>query len=220
MTQPIAILLVDDHSLFRDSLSQLLESEPDLHVVATCASVEDGLATLERERVDLALLDYDLGEKQGIEFIEQARKRGFTGRILMVTAGMTEEATARALQNGCSGVFLKHNPPSQLIEAIHRVIVGGVWLDSESVRSLITRVNGNVENQASSLSLSAREKSILKALFEGLTNKEIATELGVSENVVKWAMQQLFEKTGARTRSQLVRVALERQQDWFGGGVE
>jgi DNA-binding NarL/FixJ family response regulator len=220
MKQRIAILLVDDHSLFRDSLSRLLESELDLHVVGTCGSIEDGLGTLERERVDLVLLDYDLGAKQGMDFIEQARKRGFTGRILMVTAGMTEEFTALALQNGCSGIFLKHSPPGQLIEAIHRVMAGGVWLDSNSVQSIMTRVSGSVECQRKSVSLSAREKSVLKALFEGLTNKEIATDLGVSENVVKWAMQQLFEKTGARTRSQLVRVALERQQEWFRAGVE
>jgi DNA-binding NarL/FixJ family response regulator len=214
MDHKISILLVDDHSLFRESLSRLLASEPDFRVSATCASIEDALAILEHENVDLVLLDYDLGEKQGLGFIEQARRSGFAGRILMVTAGMTEEVTIRALERGCSGIFLKHSPPGQLIEAIHQVMAGGIWLDSEAIRSLISRANGKLAEQRNTVSLTTRERAVLKALFEGLTNKEIASQLNVSENVVKWAMQQLFEKTGARTRSQLVRVALEKQRDW------
>jgi DNA-binding NarL/FixJ family response regulator len=202
----IRILLVDDHGLFRESLSRLLQAETDIEIAGTCASVGEALAVLDREAVDLVLLDYDLGEEQGSAFLEQAKRRGFAGRILMVTAGMNDAGTLRALEGGSSGVFLKHSPPAQLVEAIHKVMNGEMWLDSGAVRSLIAGAN---ENRGTA-PLTERERSVLKSVFEGLTNKEIATRMQLSESSVKAAMQQLFDKTGVRTRSQLVRIALER----------
>jgi DNA-binding NarL/FixJ family response regulator len=197
---------VDDHGLFRESLSRLLQAETDIAIAGTCASVGEALAVLDREAVDLVLLDYDLGEEQGSAFLEKAKRRGFAGRILMVTAGMNDAGTLRALEGGSSGVFLKHSPPAQLVEAIHKVVNGEMWLDSGAVRSLIAGAN---ENRGTA-PLTERERSVLKSVFEGLTNKEIATRMHLSESSVKAAMQQLFDKTGVRTRSQLVRIALER----------
>jgi len=211
MGQPIRILLVDDHSLFRESLSRLLEAEPDLRIVGSCSSVTEALETLDREPVDMVLLDYDLGEEQGASFLSDAKAQGFDGRVLMVTAGMSDAGTLRVLEGGASGVFLKHSPPGQLIEAIHKVMQGELWLDPKAVRSLVAGATGKSEEQRASQPLSPRERAVLKGVFEGLTNKEIATTLQISESSVKAAMQQLFDKTGVRTRSQLVRIALERR---------
>jgi two-component system nitrate/nitrite response regulator NarL len=86
MAQPIRILLVDDHSLFRDSLSRLLQAEPDFRIVGTCASATEALPVLDREHPDVVLLDFDLGEEQGLQFLDESKKRGFRGRVLMVTA--------------------------------------------------------------------------------------------------------------------------------------
>jgi DNA-binding NarL/FixJ family response regulator len=216
MQQPIRILLVDDHSLFRESLSRLLEAEPDFRIVATCATVTDALTVLKGERVDIVLLDYDLGDEQGSAFLEEARQQRFQGRILMVTAGMGDAATLRAFESGASGVFLKHSPPAQLIEAIRQVMSGEMWLDSRAVRSLIAGANVRTEAENTAQPLSARQRSILKAVFEGLTNKEIAAHMQISESSVKAVLQQLFEKTGVRTRSQLVRIAIEHHAgDWL-----
>jgi DNA-binding NarL/FixJ family response regulator len=207
--------LVDDHSLFRESLSRLLQAEPDLRIVGDCATVREALAVLDREQVDVVLLDYDLGEEQGAQFLESTKGRGFEGRVLMVTAGMNDAGTLRALESGASGIFLKHSPPSQLIEAIYRVVKGETWLDSKAVRSLVAGASGRSEEQRSSQPLTTRERAVLKGVFEGLANKEIAANLQISEGSVKAVMQQLFDKTGVRTRSQLVRIALERlTSDW------
>jgi len=207
--------LVDDHSLFRESLSRLLQAEPDLRIVGDCATVREALAVLDREQVDVVLLDYDLGEEQGAQFLESTKSRGFEGRVLMVTAGMNDAGTLRALESGASGIFLKHSPPSQLIEAIYRVVKGETWLDSKAVRSLVAGASGRSEEQRSSQPLTTRERAVLKGVFEGLANKEIAANLQISEGSVKAVMQQLFDKTGVRTRSQLVRIALERlTSDW------
>jgi len=215
MQQQIRLLLVDDHSLFRESLSRLLEAEPEFRIAATCATVEEALAAIDRHPIDVVLLDYDLGDRQGSMFLDEAKRRGFAGRILMVTAGMSDGGTLRAFESGSAGVFLKHSPPSQLVEAIHKVASGEIWLDSRAVQSLVSGAAGKSEQVASG-SLTARERSVLKAVFEGLTNKEIGGRLQISESSVKAVLQQLFEKTGVRTRSQLVRIALEKHAaDWL-----
>jgi len=98
------------------------------------------------------------------------------------------------------------------------VVKGEMWLDSRAVRSLVAGASGKTEEQRTAEPLSARERAVLKGVFEGLTNKEIGGQLQISEGSVKAAMQQLFDKTGVRTRSQLVRIALERlKQDWRTG---
>ena len=219
MDPGIRILLVDDHSLFRESLSRLLEGEPKFRVVGSCASASEALALLNREKADIVLLDYDLGEEQGELFLNGAKAAGFTGRVLMVTAGMSDAGTLRALESGASGIFLKHSPPVQLVEAIHKVLAGEVWLDPRAVRSLVAGVAGKSEEQRTTQPLSPRERAVLNGVFEGLANKEIAANLAISESSVKAVMQQLFDKTGVRTRSQLVRIALERRaQDWLAEG--
>jgi len=206
---------VDDHSLFRESLSRLLEAEADFRIAGNCASAAEALAVLDREPVDVVLLDYDLGEEQGSSFLESAKKKGFQGHVLMVTAGMSDAGTLRALESGAAGVFLKHSPPTQLVEAIHKVVSGETWLDSRAVRSLVAGASGKSDEQRNTQPLTEREHAVLKGVFEGFSNKEIAGKLQISEGSVKAAMQQLFDKTGVRTRSQLVRIALERlAQDW------
>ena len=194
----------------------MLEAESDFLIVATCATVRDALTVLKAEPVDVVLLDYDLGDEQGSAFLEEAKRLRFEGRILMVTAGMGDAVTLRAFEGGASGVFLKHSPPAQLVEAIHQVMNGEMWLDSRAVRSLVAGANVRTEAENMAQPLSARERNVLKAVFEGLTNKEIAANMQISESSVKAVLQQLFEKTGVRTRSQLVRIAIEQHAgDWL-----
>jgi DNA-binding NarL/FixJ family response regulator len=204
--------------LFRESLSRLLEAEPDYKIVGSCGSATEAIRLLKATPVDLVLLDYDLGDEQGSGFLAEAKRQGFTGKILMVTAGMSDAGTLRALEGGAAGIFLKHSPPAQLVEAIEKVMNGEVWLDSKAVRSLIAGANSKSEEQRTSQPLSSRERTVLKSVFEGLTNKEIAALLEISESSVKAVLQQLFDKTGVRSRSQLVRIALEQHsQDWLKG---
>jgi DNA-binding NarL/FixJ family response regulator len=221
MSQEIKILLVDDHGLFRESLSRLLQAEPDFRIAATCGSATEALAVVDQQRIDVVLLDYDLGEEQGLTFLESARKKGFPGRVLMVTAGMSDAGTLRALESGAAGIFLKHSPPAQLVEAINKVMSGEMWLDARAIRSLVAGASGKSDEQRTSQPLTERERAVLKGVFQGLTNKEIGARLQTSEGTIKAVMQQLFDKTGVRTRSQLVRIALERlAEDWRPGGAE
>lgn len=209
MEAKIKLLLIDDHTLFREGLARLLEADTALELVGSSPSTDIALEVLKQSPVHVVLLDFDLGEKNGFEFLRTFRQRGYEGRVLMVTGGMSAADTSRALNEGAAGIFLKHNPPSELITAIFRVARGETWMDASSLHSLLG-VNTAEREQDGTLKLNDREQAVLKGVFEGLTNKEISTRLDISESYVKALLQQLFAKTGVRTRSQLVRVALEK----------
>ncbi len=212
MAEGIRVLLVDDHNLFRESLGRLLQAEPSIRVVGNCGSVKEGLSILEKETVDVILLDYDLGDEHGMSLQKEAARRGFKGRVIMVTAGMSDQEMVNALENGVSGIFLKSNTPAHLVEAIGRVMRGEPWLDPKAMKAVISLAVGKTLQQSEPQPLSERERAVLKGVFEGLANKEIAARLSISESLVKAVIQQLFDKTGVRTRGQLVRIALERRE--------
>ena len=212
------ILIVDDHTLFRESLTRLLHADTEYRVVGACSSVDEALAIVGEKKVDLVLLDYDLGKEPGTRFITEAAKLAFSGRILMITGGIGESVMLQALDRGAVGVFLKSSPLAELIQAIRRVDQGETWIDSGMVKSLIAgaRQSGPA---ASREALSPRERRVLRYVFDGLSNKEIGRQLEISEGSVKAALQQLFARTGVRTRSQLVRIAVERHSgDWLNEG--
>ena len=209
MDGEIRILLVDDHTLFRESLGRSLEAKSNFRIAGSCASAAEAVRVLNREKVDIVLLDYDLGDGKGSSFVAEVR-RDFKLPVLVVTAGMSDTDTVQVFISGCSGIFLKHNPLAKLFEAIARVMGGETWLDPNVIKPLV-RGAAAKSSQTQSQSLSPREHKVLRAILEGLTNKEIARQLGVSENSVKWITHQLFKKTGVRKRSQLVRIALEKR---------
>jgi two-component system, NarL family, nitrate/nitrite response regulator NarL len=197
----IRLLLLDDHVLFREGVSRLLASENDFEVVAQCGSPSEGLDVLARMPLDIVLLDYDLETDTGTRFISAAHAAGFRGKILMVTAGMNELQSSLAWKLGIAGIALKHSSPARLLQAIRTVSGGGKWNDQEATER---------SARPAARALTPRERQVLRGVLEGQTNKEIAHNVGASLSSVKASLQQLFDKTGVRTRSQLVRVAVER----------
>src|SRR5579871_6335457 len=129
--QPIRLLLVDDHILFREGLRRLLVSEPDFETVGECGTPAEALQMLARAAVDIVLLDFDLEDDPATRFIASAKAAGYSGKVLMVTAGMSPLDVAVARQLGISGIFLKHSSPTLLLQAIRSVAEGRTWIDSK-----------------------------------------------------------------------------------------
>jgi len=206
------ILLVDDHALFRESLKRLLGAESNVEVVGSCGSLEEAQQIIGRTQVDLILLDFDLGERDGFDFMRLAAGIGYRGKVLLVTAGVEPRNAANLLAKGVSGVFLKHSSPGLLQQAIAEVLAGNTWFEKEYLRKMMDAA-ARPPQPARTPRLTERERHVLSGVFDGLANKEIADRLNVSEASVKATMQQLFHKTGVRSRSQLVRVALQRFKD-------
>jgi two-component system, NarL family, nitrate/nitrite response regulator NarL len=213
----IRVLITDDHSLFRQSLSRFLSATEGLRVVGEYTKVKETIAALSENEADVVLLDYDLGEEEGLSLLSELKKRNWTGKVLIVTAGMPDTATHRAIEAGASGVFLKHNNLDQLVTAIHRVADGEFWLDAASIRSLVASgKEPGAETLERKRPLTPRQGEVMRGILDGLTNKEIALKLNCSESSVKAVIQELFHKAGVRTRSQLVRIAIEdRSSDWM-----
>lgn len=205
------IMIVDDHALFREGLRRLLGSEPDLEIVETCGRLEEALRTIGTRTVDLILLDYDMGEVKGSEFLSRARASGYSGPVLVLTAGVPARDLRDLFALGAVGVAYKHSSPEQLLECIRRVKQGGAWIDQSSLAAILDLEAPRHTSHGPRLT--EREKSVLRGVLEGLTNKEIGSRLNASETAIKATLQQLFSKTGVRTRSQLVRLALEELRD-------
>src|SRR5580704_12206993 len=125
--QPIRLLLVDDHILFREGLRRLLVSEPDFETVAECGTPAEALEVLAHSAVDIVLLDFDLEDAPGTRFIASAAAAGYQVKVLMVTAGMSPLDIAVARKLGISGVFLKHHSPTLLLQAVRAVAEGRTW---------------------------------------------------------------------------------------------
>ena len=211
-TNNIRLLLIDDHTLFRESLARLLQSEPGFEVVANCSSLVEGIKILKSRGIDMILLDLDLGAEKGADLLEELHEINFEGKVLLVTAGVNDRDVPGMIRKGIAGIFMKHNPPAMLVHGIRDAMKGKVLFDQDLLRrafEVLEASNSDPHHAA----LTTREKLVLSLVFEGSTNKEIADRIQISESAVKGCLQQLFTKTGVRTRSQLVRVVLEKYRD-------
>lgn len=207
--EPINLLLLDDHAMFREGLARTLEKETDLRVIAQCESSEEALQSL--TNVHVVLLDVDLNHERGLAFVEAAKKISFAGRILVVTAGIGGHEAVRLIQAGVDGILDKRNSGRTLCESIRRVVAGEACIEEKYVSSLVRSLDRT--RNANYPRLTERDRALLHYLLEGLTNREIGAELEISEGAVKASLHHLFEKLNVRTRSQLVKIALEQYQD-------
>ena len=210
----IQILLVDDHALFREGVARLLSAEPEFEVAGDCGSIEEALRVLKEKPIDIVLLDFYLGDRNGKEFLRLARLQGLSGKVLLVTVGIDESNATELIYAGISGIFLKRDSPMLLAQAIRHVSAGGVWFKQEQLQNAMANQPETATAQPGER-FTAREQVVLSYVFEGLTNRKIAERIGVSTGSVKATIQQLFSKTGVRTRSQLVRIVLEQYKDQF-----
>jgi two-component system nitrate/nitrite response regulator NarL len=208
----IRVLLVDDHALFCAGVARLLEAEADFELVGTCPSVDEALKLVAKSPVDVVLLDYDLGKERGSDFLKAAPQQGFKGRVLIVTGRVGSFELRQLVSMGAAGIFLKHDPPELLAQGVREVAAGRSWMDHTLFQSVL-KAPSFQDQGARSRSLSPRERETLQHLLTGLSNKEIGAKLETTEGAVKAILQQLFNKTGVRTRSQLVRIALEHYKD-------
>src|SRR5579863_8920987 len=208
----VRILLIDDHALFRESVARLLDAEPGFEVVADCSSSAEALRILKSREVDMILLDLDLGTERGSDLLEKLKGESFTGKVLLVTAGVNQGEVPNLIRKGISGIFMKHGSPALLVQGIREAMEGRAIFEQDVLQRALEN-DDQSGARPKGTSLSERERQVLSFIFEGLANKQIADRLQISESAVKACLQQLFVKTGVRTRSQLVRIALEQYRN-------
>ena len=182
-------------------------------MIGECGSGGEAVRIMKSSgEIDVVLLDLDLGQERGADFLDQLQKLHFEGKVLLVTAGVNDSEVPALIRKGISGVFPKHGSPASLIETIRDAAAGKVLFGQDTLRRALNEAAAASADHTRSR-LTERERLVLSFVFEGLANKQIADRLEISETAVKATLQQLFAKTGVRTRSQLVRVALEQYRD-------
>jgi len=196
------LMLLHARVLFRTSLAHLLAGERNFELVAECANAEEALKELAESKPKVVLFDFGVWQ----DFVFRARDAGYQGEFLAVADEIQAAACARALSSGVSGVFLGSDSPARLIQAIHQVANGEVWVDRQVIQLLAERYPQHEDLRLDTLA--DREQAVLRGVLGGLTNRGIADRIGASESTVKATLQHLFDKTGVRTRSQLVKIML------------
>jgi two-component system, NarL family, nitrate/nitrite response regulator NarL len=200
---PIRLILLDDHLLFRESLARLLASQHDFELVAECTTPVEALKSLKHSGVDIILLDIGVAK----DFIPCAQKVRYPGKYLVIARHVDATGSAIVLKYGASGIFLASDSSSRLMQAIRLVASGEAWVNQKVLQLLAERYPYFESRWPGDLT--EREQTVLQCLVDGLSNRKIGDQIGLSESTVKATLQQLFKKAGVRTRSQLVRIALE-----------
>src|ERR1700730_9884079 len=174
MSEPaerIRILLIDDHALFRESIARLLGRERGFDLVAHSGSIEEALVVLRQSPVDLVLLDFDLGQRDGIDFMRLAKEQGVNAKILIVTAGMEPGQAAELIRSGISGIFMKRHSAALLAHSIRDVMAGRLSFDQELFQKAMAG-GTRAPDEALIGHFTSRERQVLSYVFEGLANKE------------------------------------------------
>lgn len=198
------VLIVDDHALFRKGIAQLIEMDGDFRVVGEVGSGAAGVALAERLKPDIILLDLNMPGMSGVETLELLRARGVDARFIMLTVSDNQRDVVAALRAGAHGYLLKDMEPEDLCRSLRKVLKGASVLSEAVTGSLIEAVANNQPLAPSDVNLTARELEVLDFLAEGMCNKTIARQLGISVGTVKVHVKHVLHKLNLHSRLEAV----------------
>ena len=207
----IKILVVDDHAFLRDAIRSILEVESDMKVIGEASSGDEVLGKVEECRPDCILMDINLPGKNGIEATELVKKNYPNCRVLVFTMYEHDEYLMDALQAGADGYLLKDSSSEQVVAAIRMLYQGDSVIHPRMTKKLITYHQQKMKVESNENELTEREKEILFELVKGLSNKEIAEALYISDKTVKIHINKIFKKLNVKSRSQAVIYAVRNQ---------
>lgn len=198
----IRVLCVDDHPLVREGVTRKIDAQPDMRVVASAATGEEAITLFDQHKPDVTLVDLNLPGISGLEVIETIRRKFPNARLVVLTMYKGDEDIHRALEAGASAYVLKTTVSDDLIRVVREVHAGAKPMSSDVATQLAAR--------AVSPALTPRERLVVEMMAKGMRNKEIAFELGISEDTVEVHARNLFTKMGVRDRTAAVTAALRR----------
>lgn len=213
MSGPLRVVLVDDHTLFRMGLAELLEMQGLVEVVAIASNGEEARRALAEARPDVVIMDLHMTPVNGIDLLRQLRDEGFDVPTLMLTVSDAEEDLAAALRAGARGYLLKDMEPEDVVDALHRAIRGETVVAPSMTRKLVDMLKHDQPTKPETLlnSLTQREREILAHLAQGESNKVIARALDISHDTVKLHVRHILSKLNLTSRVEAAVFAVEHR---------
>lgn len=211
------LLLVDDHCIFREGLTSLIERRPDMGVVGSAGNGREALLLAGKVLPDLVIIDVGMPEMNGIETVTCLRESFPALRVLALSGHSEHHLIVAMLRAGALGYVLKESSFSELVEAIHQVEQGRVFISQTASGSLLLELlkasdSGSFPGKSSAFSiLTSRQIEILQAITEGYSTKEIALRLSISVKTVETHRQQLMEKLNIHSIAELTKYAIREE---------
>lgn len=212
MSEKIRVIIVDDHTLFREGLAELLEHYGTIHVCGIAGNAEQTRNLIREHQPDVVLLDLHLPPTDGITLMLKLREEGMFFTTLILTVSNEEEDLASALRAGAQGYLLKTMEPAEVVDAIQRADKGETVVASEMTAKLVSLLDAKKGKSTSLINqLTQRERQILTYLEKGESNKAIAKELGISHDTVKLHVRNILAKLNLTSRVEAAVFAVEQR---------
>lgn len=203
MTTPtIRVMCVEDHRIVREGLALIINQEPDMKMVGSCATVPEALELYKTVRPDVTLMDLRLGGASGVDAIKAIRADSPDARIIVLTMYEGDEDIFRAHQAGATTYLLKDTLSADLVRVVRQVHAGE--------RPVTPEVQARLAERASMPTLTSREIEVIALISQGLRNKEVGAMLGITEGTVQIHVKNIFAKLGVNDRTGAVQVAVRR----------
>lgn len=208
----IRVLIADDQEIVREGFKRILETDPDIQVVATAVDGQEALDLIEVYNPDLVLMDLKMPRLNGVQAIRRLRESRPNLPVLVLTTYMDDKWLFDAIRSGASGYLMKDRPRIELLEAIHGTMDGDAYIDPSVAGKVLSNLASSpvIESPERSYNLSEREQEILNLLAQGLSNADISQRLYLSEGTVRNYTSTLFAKLGVADRTQAVILALRQ----------
>lgn len=203
----IRVLVVDDHPIVREGLKSKIEQQPDMVVAHEAERVGQALACLEREPVDVGIIDISLKGRSGIELIKQIRRVGYGFPILVLSIHDETTYAQRALNAGAQGYLLKNEAPQEIIEAMRRILGGEFFVSRRMMNRLLLEMTHGGRVEKGPGRLSDRELEVLEAIGRGQTTRWIAASLSLSVSTIETHKSRIKTKLGLKNASELAAFA-------------
>jgi DNA-binding NarL/FixJ family response regulator len=211
MAEKIQIVIADDHAVLRESLTALLNTQPDLEVVGKASNGVEALDLVQKHQPAILVLDLFMPGGDGFEVLRTLDRANSRVAAVVLTASESQPDYVQVVRLGARGLVLKGEGPERLFNAIRTVANGELAFSEDIAQQVLSSMAGQAKQQEEPSNLkrlSERERQIAALIARGLKNKDIGRELGISENTVKRHLQSIFNKTGARDRLELAVMAL------------
>lgn len=204
------LLIADDHKVVREGLISLIEEENEYVVAAEAENGKDALAKIKEYDIDIAILDLDMPEMGGLEFLKKINGDHSELRVIVLSMMDKQEMIKSVIENGANGYVLKSSGAEHIVKALESVKEGGFYFCSDATDIIMRNLTGFDRRDNISISeLTPREKEVLELICDELTNAEIAERLNISVRTVDTHRSNLLQKTGAKNTAGLVKFALQ-----------